>query len=163
MFVVERKFVICVRRSSALPQAYWLWAEKVKNKMASSVQIVWEDQLQAWPQKASVWVLGKNNIWIQQLQPTWQEYGIQLTEDRLQLPAKQLDLHKESAALVVRQVYNKNHYIGWLSAPDKKILLRMADKLPHYGKYGAVTFSGEQNNYKKQWPVVNSPMHRTLK
>ena len=42
---------------------------------------------------------------------------------------------------------------------------KLMRKLPHYGKYGAVGFSGEaaDNTLKLQWTSQTSPLSRTLR
>ena len=50
--------------------------------------------------------------------------------------------------------------LGWLAAADPAALPGLARKLPHYGKYGYLVFTGAapDNRLKGQWPPGDSPL-----
>ena len=54
--------------------------------------------------------------------------------------------------------------IGWVGAHSAAALPGLARKLPHYGKYSYLAFTGTAPDIriKGQWPVTRSPLARPL-
>ncbi|MBK1647853.1 M1 family metallopeptidase [Rhabdochromatium marinum] len=50
--------------------------------------------------------------------------------------------------------------LGWLASEQPDAVAGLARKLPHYGQYGYLVFSGRTptNTLKGQWPVQDSPL-----
>ena len=50
--------------------------------------------------------------------------------------------------------------LGWLAAGETATLPGLARKVPHYGKYGYLVFTGTapDNQLKGQWPPNDSPL-----
>ena len=59
---------------------------------------------------------------------------------------------------------NPQQAIVWLEAENPAALSGLARKLPHYGKYSFLVFSGDEPSIvaKGQWPVLNSPLRIDL-
>ena len=64
----------------------------------------------------------------------------------------------------LRHPANPERTVGWIGAVLEESLPGLARKLPHYGKYGWLVFSGEapDNIRKGQWPVRSSPLSVAL-
>lgn len=163
IFGEKNPLYIILPRKSPLAKAYQKWAQVVAANQSGGANIVWDNQIVELPQETSLWILGKNNLWVARAQALLKSYGVSFINDEVHVPNTEVfNLRRHSLAFIVRHPKSKEHFAGWMSAPDEKILLRMAEKLPHYGKYGGLVFLGEQNIFKKQWPVLNSPLHREL-
>ena len=69
-----------------------------------------------------------------------------------------------SFAFVVRHPADPDLAVGWLGATRADALPGLARKLPHYGKYSYLGFTGAEptNVVKGQWPAVGSPLVRVL-
>jgi len=65
-------------------------------------------------------------------------------------------------AFAVRHPDDADLAVGWIGAGRPASLPGLARKLPHYGKYSYLVFSGDEptNVAKGQWPVLGSPMVR---
>jgi aminopeptidase N len=65
-----------------------------------------------------------------------------------------------SLAVLGRQPNAPDQALGWLAADSAAALPGLGRKLPHYGRYSYLGFTGKDpdNILKGQWPVVNSPM-----
>ena len=65
--------------------------------------------------------------------------------------------------VVIRHPGDRQQALVWLgSAPEQ--LGALARKLPHYGRYSYLIFTGPraENVLKGQWPVLDSPLERAL-
>ncbi|MCF6264785.1 MAG: hypothetical protein L3J24_14525, partial [Xanthomonadales bacterium] len=69
-----------------------------------------------------------------------------------------------SLVVVTRHPADTNLAIAWLSAHDIEAVAGLARKLPHYGKYSYLGFTGTEptNSLKGQWPAVGSPLSADL-
>jgi hypothetical protein len=59
-----------------------------------------------------------------------------------------------------RQPHAPHQAIGWLAADTAAAVSGLGRKLPHYGRYSYLGFTGTEpdNVLKGQWPVVSSPL-----
>jgi hypothetical protein len=59
---------------------------------------------------------------------------------------------------MARQPDAPSRALGWLAADSAAALRGLGRKLPHYGRYSYLAFTGTQPNnvLKGQWPVVDS-------
>ena len=59
---------------------------------------------------------------------------------------------------------NPDQALGWLAADTAAALPGLGRKLPHYGRYSYLAFTGDEpaNVLKGQWPVVHSPLSIVL-
>ena len=75
---------------------------------------------------------------------------------------KQSIIKPETHSLVVlgRHPQKPDQALGWLTASSPAALPGLGRKLPHYGRYSYLAFTGTapDNVLKGQWPVVNSPL-----
>jgi aminopeptidase N len=62
--------------------------------------------------------------------------------------------------VMARRPANPDQALGWLAADQPAALPGLGRKLPHYGRYSYLAFSGTapENVLKGQWPVVDSPL-----
>lgn len=112
------------------------------------VTVVNEAALSALPADGAVWVLGSNNRWRAPIAAQWADY------QQEQPPAG------HSFALAVRDPANPERVLGWIGTDNAAALPGLARKLPHYGKYSYLVFTGAapDNVGKGQWPVLDSPL-----
>ena len=63
----------------------------------------------------------------------------------------------DSKQSVVAVTSHKGMAIGWLRVHDVSAVAGLVRKLPHYGKYGVLVFSGAdpENKIKQSWPVIS--------
>ena len=72
---------------------------------------------------------------------------------------------KTALAVVVEHPRNRALAMTFVGSPSTDMIPALARKLPHYGTYGAVGFSGAaaDNTLKLQWPKATSPLTRLLR
>jgi hypothetical protein len=65
---------------------------------------------------------------------------------------------------MARHPANPGQALGWLAAGQAAALPGLGRKLPHYGRYSYLAFTGDEptNVLKGQWPVVHSPLSIVL-
>jgi aminopeptidase N len=80
--------------------------------------------------------------------------------DNVRIAGTTLTSQTHSLAVLSRQPNAPDQALGWLAADSAAALPGLGRKLPHYGRYSYLGFTGEEpdNVLKGQWPVVNSPM-----
>ena len=67
--------------------------------------------------------------------------------------------------LVARRSGGNSAARAWIGCENPQAFAGLARKLPHYGKYGYLGFSGSEprNVLKGQWRVSESPLNVTLR
>ena len=67
---------------------------------------------------------------------------------------------QHAVVLTVRHPQNPQQTLAWVAAQNVAALPGLGRKLPHYGTYSFLSFTGDEpvNIIKGQWPVLASPM-----
>lgn len=103
-------------------------------------ETLFDDRIDAPPGDRTVWILGTGNRF-------WKTTG----------EARGL---KQETVVRVHLQPTPDAALVYLGGGDPAALPALARKLPHYGKYGFLTFRGEKNIAKGQWPVTESPLKK---
>ena len=113
-------------------------------------ELVRDDEIQGLPEDRPVWLLGWRNRFVTAL--TTQPFGLDPEAHRLELSGQGLAGEDLSLALV-REVAGRP--LGLIATATPAALPGLARKLPHYGKYGYLAFTGSEpsNRLKGQWPA----------
>ncbi|MFZ5788665.1 MAG: M20/M25/M40 family metallo-hydrolase, partial [Acidobacteriota bacterium] len=114
------------------------------------------------PADRAVWLLGRNNALAAApgAGDAWTLDGGALTVDRETMP-----LAGHAAVIVRRHPGNPEKALGWIFADGTAALPALGRKLPHYGKYSYLGFSGAEatNVLKGQWAAGDSPLRADLR
>ena len=104
--------------------------------------------------------LAKHDLLIFGTPETLLPKGVSLTEsgNQLQLPGQVLPLASHSVFLVGRNPFNCEHHASWFISGDSAHDVTVARKIPHYGKYSYLVFSGEENQKKEIREPQESPL-----
>ncbi|EGV17355.1 M1 family metallopeptidase [Thiocapsa marina] len=119
-------------------------------------EIRWDDTLTSLPDDRAVWLMGWESRWIDRFAQLAQGVALEPEQRRLRLGDEdRLDGTQVSPVLTAWQ---DRQPLGWLAASDPAALPGIARKLPHYGKYSYLIFSGSapDNQVKGQWPSGDS-------
>lgn len=149
---------------AAIRQAYAQLAQTWQHKAPQQIEIRWDDTLTALPADRAVWLCGWENRWRSLLNAALTGYDLAIHNDGVRLHQTELQRANDAVVLTARHPANAQLPIAWLGAELPAALPGLARKLPHYGKYSYLSFSGvaPTNHLKGQWPVVQSPMTRYL-
>ncbi|MCO6412462.1 MAG: M20/M25/M40 family metallo-hydrolase [Thiogranum sp.] len=152
--------VLPAQEAPDLRNAYRAVAESWRQDKPEQIEVALDDALQTLPDDRAVWLFGWNNRFRAQLQQALQDYEFEDLGDAVRIEHTTLDSGTRSVVMLARHPRQPDHALGWLAADSATALPGLARKLPHYGRYSYLAFSGAEpeNVLKGQWPVVNSPM-----
>jgi len=116
------------------------------------------------PPDRSVWVLGWNNSWQKAVKTGLKSYDADISKTTVRFGATSHDVNENSFVIALRHPGNPDLALTWLTIHDAEAVAGLARKLPHYGKYSYLGFSGTEptNAAKGQWPAVDSPLAARL-
>ncbi|PCH61967.1 MAG: peptidase M28 [SAR86 cluster bacterium] len=123
-------------------------------------QIFLEEEISELPSDESVWVLGADNKWLEQVNLALSSLGSEVSDTAVSLGADLLDFNNRSTVVTAVHPANPELVLGWIHMDSMAALPGMIEKLPHYGKYSYLSFSGIEptNDVKGNWPSQNSPL-----
>ncbi|MDH3600304.1 MAG: M20/M25/M40 family metallo-hydrolase [Candidatus Tectomicrobia bacterium] len=144
----------------AVRQGYRRLAQVWQRPGSAPFEIRLDTDISAWPTDRSVWLFGWNNRWRSQVATALTSYPATLQPDQVQVEDTALSRSRHSVVLTARNPANPAHALGWIATDNAEALPGLGRKLPHYGKYSYLGFSGDEptNIAKGQWPVVRSPL-----
>jgi hypothetical protein len=142
--------------------------------------VVDDKAVQTLPNDAAVWVLGYASYLRGGAYVTMKPHGIRFDDrgffgpggwervmagtdaaDRRRLyDVERIAPEKTALALVMEHPRNRALAMTFVGAPNASMIEKLERKLPHYGKYGAVGFTGDaaDNSLKLQWKAEGSPL-----
>jgi len=156
LFGAENLVVVLPSNSSIqIRQAYRRLANSWK-KLSGKIKIVWDNKIEEIPKDSAVWVFGKENLLVDQFIQGMDELPVSLNDQTVRINNKQLVLDENSLVLTNRGAMT----IGWLHAHSLDALSGLARKIPHYGKYSYLAFTGNNpdNILKGRWPLNRSSL-----
>ncbi|HAJ92507.1 MAG TPA: peptidase M28 [Gammaproteobacteria bacterium] len=152
--------ILPAQASTDFQGAYQALAESWQQEKPEQVDVVFDDALERIPDDRSVWLFGWNNRFRPQLKLALQAYDFEDAGNTIRI--EQTTIKPETHSLVVlgRHPQEPDQALGWLVAGSPAALPGLGRKLPHYGRYSYLAFTGTapDNVLKGQWPVVNSPL-----
>ena len=133
-----------------LRDAYRDLAESWRSGQESRIQIETDDTLTALPTDRAVWLFG----WQNRFRPKM------ATSESVTVGGQTLTRKEHAAVVVSRLPGNPEYALAWVGADNVAAVPGLARKLPHYGKYGYLGFTGDEphNVVKGEWPVTESPL-----
>jgi hypothetical protein len=125
----------------------------------SGWDIALDDSLDALPTDRAVWLFGWENAFADAVASA--APGLQIDAGARALALEGTAHDNVSAALAVGDATRP---VGWVAAAAPAAVPGLARKLPHYGKYGYLTFTGDapDNQVKGQWPPGDSALTQWL-
>ncbi len=123
-------------------------------------QILYADRIAELPADRSVWVLGGDNPFAATVAEAVAAYGGGLSAGSMQLPDSELPFSNRSSVLIGRHPQDPELAVGWIHVDDMVAMPGMIEKLPHYGKYSYLSFTGAEptNDTSGIWSSPDSPM-----
>jgi hypothetical protein len=161
MFGAQQALVLLPRHASdELRQGYVQLAQTWQHTASGQLEVRWDDDVITLPADRSVWLWGWDNRWRGAFEAASAEYDISLSAEGVQIDQTVLSRAAHTVVLTARHPHNAQHTLAWLASEQAAALPGLGRKLPHYGKYSYLGFSGDEpsNVAKGQWPVVQSPM-----
>jgi hypothetical protein len=115
--------------------------------------------LDSLPDSGAVWIFGWENAFADEVAAAAGDLALDTDARGLVLADK--TWQGVSVALAAGDAARP---LGWVAAAEPAAVPGLARKLPHYGKYGYLTFTGDapDNQLKGQWPPGDSTLVRWL-
>jgi aminopeptidase N len=126
----------------------------------TALEVHWDRDLDALPRDRAVWLFGWENRWRSRLARAVQPYHVTLTPSQVDLGTTVFTRTAHTVVLTARHPNAPTQTLGWLATAHAAAIPGLSRKLPHYGTYSYLGFSGDEptNIAKGQWPVLQSPM-----
>jgi len=150
---------------TGISEHYKKLADNWASKQNEIIRIVKDKDIQKLSGDNDIWLLGWNNKFRPVIEDEVGAYNSSISADKTTIGKKDVDRRKNSIVLAVKNPLNKSKVIIFVSADNNKALSGLGRKLPHYGKYSYLAFSGEEPtiNLKGQWESKNSPLIKIFK
>jgi hypothetical protein len=158
----EALFVLPADASEELLASYRMlarqWAGGYQN-----AEIVLDRDLKVLPPHIPTWVLGWENTFAERFLQHFDNGRFKAAGDELTLAGRSYPKAEHSLVLADAEPGTGN-ISALIASDDPRALRGLARKLPHYGKYSYLLFSGERpdNQAKGQWSVTRSPLRIPL-
>ncbi len=126
--------------------------------------IEYDKDLKELPKDKTAWIIGFENNFATEINQQLMDYNSDLSVDSVQYENKNLDKKGNSFMFTLFDEKDINKQTIFISIDNKNAIAGLIRKLPHYGKYSYLAFSGNEptNIAKGQWPVLNSPLVKTF-
>jgi hypothetical protein len=153
----EALFVLPAAAPDALREAYRGLASRL-----GATRMVTDAKLAALPSGRPVWILGWENRYRAALARSILSEGVRFDAQGVRIDGQLRPRDGECAVLAARRSGSGNAALAWIGCDNLQAFAGLARKLPHYGKYGYLSFSGSEpdNVLKGQWRVSDSPRCR---
>jgi hypothetical protein len=131
---------------------------------SNRITVVTDKEISRLPADRSVWLLGRQNRFAAKLYASEPSLGLTVSATGVKIGAAELPFAGHSHVLTHRHPDARSLVIGWVTSDPGEAMAGLARKLPHYGKYSWLAFSGTEpvNVAKGEWPTADSPLHVNL-
>ncbi|MBU0473863.1 MAG: M20/M25/M40 family metallo-hydrolase [Bacteroidetes bacterium] len=123
-----------------------------------------DSEVNELPTENAVLLLGLDNKFAPLFSNQIANYNSEIGLAKVILEKIEVPTENTSFLLTAVNPKNLNEVIALLSIGNEKAIDGLVRKLPHYGKYSYLAFTGDEptNSEKGQWPVVSSPLSKVL-
>lgn len=156
----ENIIIIPSRANKTQQRIYEKFGKIWKETDNNNFKIVYDNELKELPKESTVWVLGFENNFSKFIEKRLAEYNTFFDKNYIKLKTKKIYKKNNSFIFTVFDKTNPNKQNIFIAFDNEKSIQGLIRKLPHYGKYGYLAFTGDEpvNIAKGQWEVLNSPM-----
>jgi len=161
----ENIFVLPSKADKNQQELYRKFAQAWKDADNDNFTIVFDNEISTVPKDKTLWILGFENKFANNFNDEILKFDSQFLNDSVKLEGKKLQKANNSFVLTKARTNDLNKQDIFISLSNEASIGGLIRKLPHYGKYSFLAFSGEEptNIAKGEWPVVNSPLVKVLK
>lgn len=160
-FGAERPLLVLpAQASTEMRQAYQELAVAWGETQLDAAEWVWDNSLAALPDQRTVWLFGWENSYRSRISQLDTGQRINTWPGQVEIGQERYQQAGHSVVVSGRNPNNPEQTILWLATANPKAVPGLSRKLPHYGKYSYLVFSGDEpeNIAKGQWQISASPM-----
>ena len=156
----ENLMVLPSKANENQKQLYREFARQWQTADNDKFEVVFDDEIDTLPTNKTVWILGFENNYAEQINTSLHNYHTSITADSVVFEKKHTAKAGHSFICTLFDVHDFNKNMAFIALDNKASIPGLIRKLPHYGKYSYLAFEGDEpvNVVKGQWPVLNSPM-----
>jgi len=156
----EQTLIILPNRNSKDYHIYKDFSDIWIKGKESTFTIESQENVDELPTDKAVMILGVNNKFASVVNTAIKEYGSELLKDGVRYGKREISYNDNSFFISIVNPNNMKAVVTLLSIGNKDAINGLNRKLPHYGKYSYLAFSGSEpiNIDKGQWSVNNSPL-----
>ncbi|NOR86626.1 MAG: M20/M25/M40 family metallo-hydrolase, partial [Bacteroidales bacterium] len=156
----ENVFIIPFAADEKQKAIYQKFAEDWKATDNDNFTIVYDKDIKELPKDATAWILGFENKFASDIQEQLDDYQSSLIGESVKIEKKEIEKDGNNIMITLFDKDNINKQHIFISVTNEAAIPGLIRKLPHYGKYSYLAFSGDEptNFAKGQWPVLNSPL-----
>ena len=145
-------------------EIYNNFAKQWQESDNDNFSIEYDTDLKELPKDKTAWIIGFENNFAQEINQQLAEYNSKFTGDSVIYENKNLVKKGNSFMFTLFDEKDINKQTIFISIDNENAVAGLIRKLPHYGKYSYLAFSGDEptNFAKGQWPVLNSPLVKTF-
>jgi len=145
-------------------EIYNTFATQWKESDNSDFIIKYDSDIEELPKDKTVWILGFENNFAQKINQQLIDYNSNFTTDSVIFQNKKLVRKGNDFVFTLFDENDINKQTIFISIDNENAIAGLIRKLPYYGKYSYLAFSGDEptNIEKGQWPVLNSPLIKTF-
>ncbi len=137
------------------------WALMAENfGQGVEFEILYDDEIESLPEDKSVWILGRENRFVDTVSASVMPYGVEYADTGVSLAGSEIAYTSRASVLTGRHPVDPELALGWIHIDDMIAMPGMIEKLPHYGKYSYLSFVGEEptNDLSGIWAGSDSPL-----
>tara|TARA_B100000686_G_C16790474_1_gene978342 strand:- start:153 stop:3479 length:3327 start_codon:yes stop_codon:yes gene_type:complete len=140
-------------------QRHWVQMAESFGRGVDS-QILYADEIYSIPEDRSVWILGRDNPFLELVKESTALYGFESSDNGVSIVGNEVEYQNRSTVLTGRHPVDPELAIGWVHIDDMVAMPGMIEKLPHYGRRSYLSFVGSEptNDLSGSWSTPNSPM-----
>jgi len=161
---IDNIFVLPSKADENNKELYQKFAQAWKDADNDNFTIVFDNEISSVPEDKTLWILGFENKFATDFNKEISQYNSGFSNDSVKFEGKNLKKANNCFMLTKARNNDLNKQDIFISLDNEASIAGLIRKLPHYGKYSFLAFSGEEptNIAKGQWPVVNSPLVKVL-
>ncbi len=155
LFGAERGLILLPATASKELQSGYRQLAEAWQSGRPAWEIRLDSDVSALPDDRPVWLLGWENRHLERFAADAVDFRLDTATHQIQLQdSTRMDADSTVLTRSTPQAF------AWLAAQDAAALPVLARKLPHYGKYSYLRFSGASatNQLKGQWPAADSSL-----
>ncbi len=165
-FGAGRALIVLPSKASApVRDAYQTLARSWAAQRGSQLEVKTDDEINELPTGRALWIFGWDNRFRPVVQKALSDYTYRDENDVIEIGDEKLRRDKHSLVVVTRHPDDPAEALTWVATDHAAAIPGLRRKLPHYGKYSYLGFTGDEpaNVVKGQWPVIGSPMSLAVK
>ncbi len=164
IFGADKVTIILPSKATTAETKRYQQLSKIWAKQSDKFNTVLDRDIKKLPSDRAVWIFGWNNQFRKVIDKGLETLSGEIGTDSVTLGKSILKKADNSFVVSVRHPQNTDLVAVWVTAHKDEAVAGLARKLPHYGKYSYLAFTGDEpsNVSKGQWPTVNSPLVQVL-